>query len=423
VSLDLKAEEISSYTWDWIKTTYNIPHGNAQETGITSYLIYELFKETHTASALGMLLSFNRIGAKEAISGADFFMIIESNGVIYKLLIQAKRLTSAKIRPFIQNTYSSFNRMVERDGKELYQYFLLLRYINSSKCPEGTIPYYLFYNSSFDQPDTISSLVSHPISHKNNFLCDIDSKYSYSLNNKEVFGTLLTNAYNFINLFNGIPISPSIKKLINPSFEDVLNLDTTVTLQEFIREISFIPPSTGGPGSTGGTGGPGSTGGAEDSKITDGSDSFRNPRKLESIENTNNTGKSDDDSSNELESKQYNEDNHLFSNVYIKQKVIENIKMMIKGEKPNDYLEEDNNYINLNNNKLLKEIDFDNLMDKYEVNLNFKNEPTQPKLKDLTNDSIKDLNKLDDKPELKKQVLDILENNYDRLPMYILSLD
>jgi len=44
--------------------------------------------------------------------------------------------------------------------------------------------------------------------------------------------------------------------------------------------------------------------------------------------------------------------------------VIENIKMMIKGEKPNDYLEENNNYLTLNNYKLLKEIDFDILMDK-----------------------------------------------------------
>ncbi|MEG0577296.1 MAG: DUF6615 family protein [Bacilli bacterium] len=405
MSLELKAEEISEYTWDWIKTTYKIPHGNAQETGITSYLIYELFKEDSALMGTNLVLNFEHTGAREAVSGADFFLVLENEGKVYNLLVQAKRLSgpkistskrlpSAKISPFIKNKYSSFKHTVVHANKELYQYFLLLRYIHSSKCPEGTIPYYLFYNSCFDQLDTLVGLTTHPTTGKVDFLSDVDRNYSYSSNNQAVFGTLLTNAYDFLNLFGIIPISPDIDKINNPTFEQVLYLESTVTLQEFLRRISSTTSTMGSPGSGGSpdnTGSPGSGDGPENAGGPGSEDDSSKEGSLEHIEDAaNNEWKKDI----EVNKKP----GHLQENEYEK-------------------------FIETNSNDILRGINFEELLHKHEIKFNIEDISNPPNVENLTEDSLKQLDKLKDKPELVNTVIKVIENNYDRLPIFIVSLD
>lgn len=240
----------SKIVWEWMKIAQSIPSGNSQETGFTSYLLYLLKKEEWMKGisfydSPNTILSFQNQPA-EKISGADFLMHIRLDQVIsLKLSVQAKRL-----KPY--NTPSSKNstnmldciykEVPHKIGKEKIdtnsgkiikprrQINTLIRYARENKLQ----PYYLFYNSSFSNyfEDTTSFIdfqsylnSSHTID-----IEKIDRNYvnndSQSLAN---LGTFFTRARDVARWMI------SKKQYIAPTFKNVLEMDSTTTLQEYFR--------------------------------------------------------------------------------------------------------------------------------------------------------------------------------------------
>lgn len=220
------SENMSKLFWDWMKKTDTIPHARATEPGMTSFLMYNLSNINNVAR----VLSFRNTGVKEAQSGADFYLVYQDNGITHKLLVQAKKLTTSATQRLLPKRYSSFSHRINKTGP--YQYCVLQKFAALYDLK----PYYIFYNSSFNadfQNECIFSLEAY-------FRNNIDSLYT--INNKMVLGTFFTPAADISSIFTHGQIK-------NPTFREIMKLNSTLTLQEYFRRVPSITisPSGGDP--------------------------------------------------------------------------------------------------------------------------------------------------------------------------------
>ncbi len=236
------SEHLSKLVWDWIKTTHKIPHAMATETGITSYLMYGLshcdeFGKTD-------FFFFDDTKRPEKITGADFFLVIRGLSTTQQYLIQAKRMYRPKnisrIPNIIKNKYGAFKHKVTQHGLSMEQFSIFLNYCKTTHYK----PLYCFYNSIYDQSFSLPQQIKQRI-------YTIDSKYTS--NNQDVLGVTLAKADDIrTHLFPQGNIR-------NFSFEEMLSLNSAVSLQQFFRNLKGsdgaypFPPTKPNPSDNGKT--------------------------------------------------------------------------------------------------------------------------------------------------------------------------
>lgn len=214
-------ENISVEIWKWMYRAQTIHHGTAQETGLTSYLLYKIVDSCNSSSIknTALILTFQNTGDPEKVSGADFLFLLHCSQCGFQRLhlVQAKKLYNNRqtnISP-CGNRYKAFNHIV--NGSQ--QWFVLTNYAQR----KGYSPYYLFYNTDFSGSNHINNGCNCPLLHN---YSTIDSQFRN--NNEEIFGTLFTEAndlYPFLNT--------------SPKFSDIVDCKSTKTLQEYLRHSCY----------------------------------------------------------------------------------------------------------------------------------------------------------------------------------------
>ena len=217
MTLSSIVENISVEIWKWMYRAQKIPHGTAQETGLTSYLLYKI-EDGYNSSSIkntAFILTFQNTHVPEKVSGADFLFLLYCSQCGFQRLhlVQAKKLynNGRTLNSPCANRYNAFNHIV--NGKQ--QWSVLTNYAKS----KGYSPYYLFYNTDFKGSNHINNGCNCP--QLRNYSA-IDSQFRN--NNEEIFGTLFTEAND---------LHPFLTT--RPKFSDIVACKSTKTLQEYLR--------------------------------------------------------------------------------------------------------------------------------------------------------------------------------------------